>query len=276
MGPVSNWKVWSTALLCLQGCVWPWVEKIRLLESTQHVLSHSSETTSCCTEKGRVLDVRILRTASGKIIFIQFECLIHNHFVQVGYKEIRYLCGAQALQAWCDFGSLLPSNPALSGCSRCMHSVLGEVKFVTGIWVCFLFDPAQVQPQNRYRIIGWMSTSHWNGTVFRSGEAMDDDSSSPDSDIAIFTIDQQIQDLREQINNQICFDLEAEFSASVRLVEEICKLRMLEREKAIEQRKIDSLQRSNMRALAATLQALPSGHPLPGPSYAFLQESPQM
>ena len=105
-----------------------------------------------------------------------------------------------------------------------MHSELGEVKFVTGIWMCFSFDPIQVQPQNRYRLFGWMSTAHWNGSVFRSGEIMnierdiheeETDAELDDHERSVMELDRQIQELQDRINREKCKHLEDEFLETV-------------------------------------------------------------
>ena len=126
---------------------------------------------------------------------------------------------------------------------------------MTGIWVCFLFDPTQLQPQNRHRLFGWMSTAHWNGTVFRSGESTEQNiEADADSDEGAELMSQlslEIEDLKNQFNDEIRANLETEFLETVVRVEEICKPRMIERELAIFERKILSLKRRSERAKQA-------------------------
>ena len=136
-----------------------------------------------------------------------------------------------------------------------MHSRLGEVKIVTGIWMCFAFDPAQVQPQNRIRLFGWMSTAHWNGTVFRSGEKTDepdlgfDTADREDSEPALVdSLQMEIEALKDQVNTASYASLEDEFLETVIRVENICKPRMLEREADITEKKLASLARALERA----------------------------
>ena len=116
--------------------------------------------------------------------------------------------------------------------------------------MCFVFDPVQVQPQNRYRLFGWMSTAHWNGHCFRSGEWLDEDIHEAVTDDDDNNRNEEIEELKNQINQETCASLEAEFLESVQQVEEICKPRMLERELAINAKKIHTLKRILERAKA--------------------------
>ena len=127
---------------------------------------------------------------------------------------------------------------------------------MTGIWVCFLFDPNQPQPQNRYRLYGWMSTAHWNGTTFRSGESTDQDIHDAETDCDeddLLQISLEIDDLRNQFNEDIRANLEVEFLETVLRVEEICKPQMIERELAIVERKIVALKRRAERSRIAVM-----------------------
>ena len=157
------------------------------------------------------------------------------HQTQIPYKEIRYLVGSDALQQWCDFGSLQPASAHLSGASKCMDSDLGEVKSVVGIWVCFSFDPMQVQPQNRFKLYGWMSAAHWNGEVWRGGEEC---VSVRRGGPGLTVEELQLKDLAEEQKLEM---LDEEFTAAAKEVEAICKPRMKMRESLISQKKIKAL-----------------------------------
>ena len=143
--------------------------------------------------------------------------------------------GSDALQQWCDFGSLQPASARLSGASKCMDSDLGEVKSVIGIWVCFAFDPNQTQPQNRFKLYGWMSAAHWNGETWRVGE----ESVSRRRGGPGFTVEElRLRDLAEEHKLEM---LGEEFTAAAKEVEAICKPRMKLRESLIRQKKIKAL-----------------------------------
>ena len=158
---------------------------------------------------------------------------------QLPFKEIRYLVGSDALQQWCDFGSLQPASPNLSGASKCMDSDLGEVKSVIGIWICFAFDPMQVQPQNRFKLYGWMSAAHWNGEMWRVGEEC---ASRRSGGPGLSTEELQLKDLSEEHKLEV---LDRDFTAAAKEVEAICKPRMKMREEINRLKKIKALYAKN-------------------------------
>ena len=116
-----------------------------------------------------------------------------------------------------------------------MDSDLGEVKSVIGIWVCFAFDPMQVQPQNRFKLYGWLSAAHWNGEVWRVGEEC---VSRRGGGPGLTAEELQLKDLAEELKVEM---LDEEFTAAAKEVEAICKPRMKMREGVIQQRKIKAL-----------------------------------
>ena len=158
-------------------------------------------------------------------------------FVKVTFKEIRYITDAKDLQSWCDFGTLQPGNPSLLGSCKCLNSINGEIKFISGVWVMFLFQPCHPKPCKRVQIFGWLSTAHWNGSKFRVGEYTND-----------VELDQEEEELRD-LSRQVFFDcLEDEYTEILKNVHSKCMPRMLEREARIAERKKRSLQRAQKRA----------------------------
>ena len=167
--------------------------------------------------------------------------LSRNHFAnQLPFKEIRFLVGAHNLQQWCDFGSLQPANPCLSGSSKCMDSDLGEVKTVIGIWVCFAFDPTQLQPQNRLKLYGWISAAHWNGEGWRVGEECVSKRGRTGPGVSVDEL--ILRDLAEEHKQKM---LTEDFTAAAKEVEVICKPRMKEKEALIQAKKIKALYAKN-------------------------------
>ena len=152
---------------------------------------------------------------------------------------MRYLAGSHALRNWCDFGSLQPANPTLSGCSKCLtHDAdTTEVKFISAIWICFSFDPTQVQPQHKTKLHGWISTTHWNGNVFRTGEYNE-------------TLEQLTGDQRQQREEELeCeeqAELAEEFGDMVCEVESICKPRMIQHRLDVIDKQLKILQKSGI------------------------------
>ena len=151
-----------------------------------------------------------------------------SFLLQLPFKEVRYLAGAENLQKWCDFGSLLPANPALSGASKCLSAEEGEVKFVSAIWVCFSFAPTNVKPRKRLELYGWMSTAHWNGSKFRSGERS----------VALQTLTANEDACDPQVDERENLEMSEEFGAMVTGVEDICRIRMLAKNQEILDKKL--------------------------------------
>ena len=169
---------------------------------------------------------------------VQFYCASSQLIYpanQLPFKEIRYLVGAHNLQQWCDFGSLQPANPCLSGSSKCMDADLGEVKTVIGIWVCFSFDPKQLQPQNRFKLFGWISAAHWNGDVWRVGEECTPRRATGPG---VSAEELLLQELAEEHKQDM---LAEDFTAAAKEVEAICKPRMKEKKALINAKKIKAL-----------------------------------
>ena len=79
-----------------------------------------------------------------------------------------------------------------------------------------------------------MSTAHWNGSKFRSAEWS----------TLIEQLTPEEQDLREQAEAEEQSELASEFGTMVLEVEEICKPRMVQREKDIVLRKLKALQKN--------------------------------
>ena len=143
-----------------------------------------------------------------------------NYFCQLPYIEVRYLAGAQALRNWCDFGSLQPADPSFSGCSRCLSFEDDcEIKFISAIWIAFAYDSNHVQPQKCTKVYGWLSTTHWNGNVFRTGEYT-------------ATLEQLSSDEREQreeaMEEEEQAKLAEQFGEMMEEVKGICKPRMIQ------------------------------------------------
>ena len=137
-------------------------------------------------------------------------------FFQVPYREVRYLAGAHAQSNSSDFGSLQPADPSFSGCSKCLSFQDDcEVKFISTIWITFSYDPNILQPQRCTKL----STSHWNGNVFRTGEYT-------------ATLEQLSPDERDQREEAMEEEEQAElveqFGVMMGEVEGICKPRMIQ------------------------------------------------
>ena len=157
------------------------------------------------------------------------------------FKEIRFLAGRKQLDAWLDFGSLVPSNPAQFGCAKCLSSSKSEVKFVTGVWVMFKYIPTHPQPCRRVQITGWMSVAHWNGTVYRLGETGDgvtDDLTEDD------------QELASLARSLALLEIDIEFTPLVLHVLSHCQPRMCEREERIREEKKKRLQKRFANAVS--------------------------
>ena len=105
---------------------------------------------------------------------------------------------------------------------------------MNAVWVCFKFNPTHTQPQKRLTLTGWMSTAHWNGKRFRSGEWG--------------TLTEQLsvdeQNARDKAEADEQTDLGSQFGEMVLGVEEICKPRMIQREEAIKSRKLKALKKN--------------------------------
>ena len=86
------------------------------------------------------------------------------------FCEYRYLADPGKLQRWCSFEELDAQNPRLFGSSQCYHYDRGEVKFVCGLWVRFTEDP-RLGMHKRFSLKAWVSTLHWNTTLFNSGDS---------------------------------------------------------------------------------------------------------
>ena len=84
---------------------------------------------------------------------VQFHNLLNGiqyfTFIQLPYQEVRYLTGAHNLQSWCDFGSLLPANPALSG----THTPLSHTHL------------SHTHPSLTHRVIKMLDKFRWRGQV---------------------------------------------------------------------------------------------------------------
>ena len=93
-----------------------------------------------------------------------------HHSRSKKFCETRYLSDATSLARWCSFELLYANNPRLYGCSQCyMNEEQGEIKFVSGLWVTF-FDDQTKAPHARFKLTGYISTLHWNGSGFNSGD----------------------------------------------------------------------------------------------------------
>ena len=103
----------------------------------------------------------------------------------------------------------------------------GEVKFVCAIWIMFSYDPCQSKPQDRLKLNGWMSTAHWNGHAFRSGEYMQQ----------LGELTEEERELREEGEGEELTNFFAEFGHMVLQVESVCKPRMLQRDKILLEKK---------------------------------------
>ena len=85
------------------------------------------------------------------------------------FRDYHYLADCAKLERWCSFEVLDPRIPRLFGSSQCYHYDRGEVKFVCGLWVRFVEDP-RVGTHKRFSLKAWVSTLHWNTTLFDSGD----------------------------------------------------------------------------------------------------------
>ena len=98
---------------------------------------------------------------------------VHPHLPHSRSKkffETRYLADARTLASWCSFELLYANNPRLHGCSQCyINEEQGEIKFVSGLWVTFFDDPTKAH-HARFKLTGSISTLHWNGSCFNSGD----------------------------------------------------------------------------------------------------------
>ena len=104
-----------------------------------------------------------------------------------------------------------------------MHHEHGEVKFVCAIWIMFSYEPGQVKPQDRLKLNGWMSTAHWNGHIFRSGEYMQQ----------LSELTEEERELREEGEGEELASFFAEFGHMVLQVESVCKPRMFQHEQSL-------------------------------------------
>ena len=124
------------------------------------------------------------------------------------------------------------------GCGKCLSGESGEVKFVNAVWVMFQFNPLHPQPCKRFRIIGWMSAVHWNGSEFRVGETgSGEDDGDDEGDEAIA----ELRSLIRENENQL---IEMEFGQMVLDIEVICKPRMLLKKAQITAKKIEKLHKN--------------------------------
>ena len=114
-----------------------------------------------------------------------------------------------------------------------MHHEQGEVKFVCAIWILFSYDPGQVKPQDRLKLNGWMSSAHWNGHLFRSGEYMQQ----------ISELTEEEKELREESEGEDLAGFFAEFGHMVLQVESVCKPRMLQHQQRLLEKKATILAR---------------------------------
>ena len=91
---------------------------------------------------------------------------------------------------------------------------VGEVKFVSGVWIMFRFTPNHAQPCQRLKLVGWISVAVWNGSTFRLGEFGDgvDDSSLTDDEM----------ELRALARADALMSIAIEFSEMVLEVQQIC------------------------------------------------------
>ena len=113
---------------------------------------------------------------------------------------------------------------------------------MSGVWVMFSFAPKHPQPCYRYRLQGWMSTAHWNGTVFRIGETGDYVPASGSQDE-----DEKLAALVREIAQQALLS----FSPLVEDIQRICVPRMQARKEEILQGKIDRLHRARKKQTQA-------------------------
>ena len=130
------------------------------------------------------------------------------------FSEIRYLSDPEELQRWCSFELLYKNNPRLFGCSQCYHVERCEVKLVSAIWARFEESPRKV-PHARFKLKIWISTLHWNGSQFNSGD-------SEDSLIGKF----KSKALRQKLSDDEQASFELRFSKLVASARESCLPRM--------------------------------------------------
>ena len=138
---------------------------------------------------------------------------------------------------------------ALHGCSKCLTTDgVGEVKFVSGVWVMFRFTPNHTQPCQRLKLVGWISVAHWNGSTFRLGESGD---GVKDIDLS----DDEME-LRALVRVQALTSITDEFSEMVSEVQAICMPLMAQRESELVKTKNDKLVNSFRAAQEKTSAAV--------------------
>ena len=155
-------------------------------------------------------ELRFLKQSNFDSQYSHTEAISRNQ----KFTETRYLLDAVELQRWCSFELLYPNNPRLFGCSQCYHVERCEVKFVAGIWVQFEENPRKV-PHARFKLRLWISTLHWNGSQFNSGD-------SEDSEIG----KTKIKALRQTLTDEEQASFELRFSELVKSARESCAPRM--------------------------------------------------
>ena len=110
---------------------------------------------------------------------------------------------------------------------------IGEVKFISGVWVMFRYTPNHPQPCQRLKLFGWISVSVWNGSTFRLGETGD----------AVNDVDltEDELELRALARASAITTIAEEFSEMISEVQAICMPLMALREAEIVKRKNQKL-----------------------------------
>ena len=132
----------------------------------------------------------------------------------LNFTEMRYLCDPAELQSWCSFEALYKNNPRLFGSAQCYLADECELKFVSGIWVRFEENPRKVA-HSRFKLTIWISTLHWNGFKFNSGDSEDSHIGKARSNA-----------LRQALSDEEQASYELQFSQVVKTAQERCMPRM--------------------------------------------------